>query len=229
MPVFDSTWISFLFFVCFIVVSFCFYCLFVFCFLFFVLFRFLGLPTTWLTSCVSFCVPLIFERGLISFTYGFLLFPFVSPFASPWSFLFHHSGTSYFVCIQKFCVHFILCLLSLTKIFWFDSLVATAALLVYLKFMLMSIWLMSHRFIINYSFRVFHISVSWWFFQWSLSDSKSPQVSRTRLRFLPVLSNAVIWIVSTRPPTSKSSRPFNNPFVNVPKAPITCSTAFSIL
>ena len=43
---------------------------------------------------------------------------------------------------------------------------------------------------------VFHISVSW-----SLSDSKSPQVSITRLR---ILSNAVIWIVSTRPPTSKS-------------------------
>ena len=60
--------------------------------------------------------------------------------------------------------------------------------------------------IIIYSFRVFHISVSWWFF-------KSPQVSRIRLRILAVLSNAVVWIVSTRPPTSKSSRPFNNPLV----------------
>ena len=39
-------------------------------------------------------------------------------------------------------------------------------------------------------------------FHWSLSDSKSPQVSRTRLRILAVLSNAVIWIVSTRLPTS---------------------------
>ena len=58
-------------------------------------------------------------------------------------------------------------------------------------------------------------------FHWSLSESKSPQVSRTRLRILAVLSNAVIWIVSTRPPTSKSSRPFNNPLVIVPKAPIT--------
>ena len=73
--------------------------------------------------------------------------------------------------------------------------------------------------IIIYSFRVFHISVIW-----SLSDSKSPQVSRTRLRILAVLSNAVIWIVSTRPPTSKSSRPFNNPLVIVPKAPITIGT-----
>ena len=50
-------------------------------------------------------------------------------------------------------------------------------------------------------------------FHWSLSDSKSPQVSRTRLRILAVLSNAVVWIVSTRPPTSKSPRPFNNPLV----------------
>ena len=44
------------------------------------------------------------------------------------------------------------------------------------------------------------------------------QVPRTRLRILAVLSNAVIWIVSTRPPTSKSSRPFNNPLVIVPKS-----------
>ena len=59
---------------------------------------------------------------------------------------------------------------------------------------------------------------------WSLSDSKSPQVSRTRLRILAVLSNAVVWIVSTRPPTSKSSRPFNDPLVIVPNAPITIGT-----
>ena len=30
---------------------------------------------------------------------------------------------------------------------------------------------------------------------WSLSDSKSTQVSRTRLSILAVLSNAVVWIV----------------------------------
>ena len=42
-------------------------------------------------------------------------------------------------------------------------------------------------------------------FHWSLSDSKSPQVSRTRLRILAVLSNAVVWIVSTCPPTSNLS------------------------
>ena len=66
-------------------------------------------------------------------------------------------------------------------------------------------------------------------FHWSLSDSKSPQVSRTRLRFLTVLSNAVIWIVSTRPPTSKSSRPFNNSLVIVPKAPITIGTIVTFM
>ena len=58
-------------------------------------------------------------------------------------------------------------------------------------------------------------------FHWSLSDSKSPQVSRTLLSILAVLNNAVVWMVSTRPPTSKPSSPFSNPLVTVPNAPIT--------
>ena len=66
-------------------------------------------------------------------------------------------------------------------------------------------------------------------FHWSLSDSKSPQVSRTRLRILAVLSDAVVWIVSTRPPTSKSSRLFNNPLVFVPNAPITKGTIVTFM
>ena len=37
-------------------------------------------------------------------------------------------------------------------------------------------------------------------FHWNLSDSKSPQVSRTLLSILAVLNSAVVWIVSTRPP-----------------------------
>ena len=61
-------------------------------------------------------------------------------------------------------------------------------------------------------------------FHWSLSDIKSPQVSRTRLRILSILSNAAIWIVSTRPPTSMSSRSFNYTLGIVPKAPITIAT-----
>ena len=58
-------------------------------------------------------------------------------------------------------------------------------------------------------------------FHWRLSDSKSPQVSRTLLSILAVFNNAVVWMVSARPPTSESSRPFNNPLVTVPKVPFT--------
>ena len=66
-------------------------------------------------------------------------------------------------------------------------------------------------------------------FHWILNDSKSPQVSRTRLRIQAVHSNAGVWIVSTRPPTSKSSRPFNNPLVIVSKAPITIGTIVTFM
>ena len=58
-------------------------------------------------------------------------------------------------------------------------------------------------------------------FHWSLNDSKSPQVSRTLLSILAVLNNIVVWMVSTRLPTSKSSSPFSNPLVTVPNALIT--------
>ena len=57
-------------------------------------------------------------------------------------------------------------------------------------------------------------------FHWSLSDSKSPHVSRTLLSILAFLNNVVVWMISTRPPTSKSTSPFSNPFVTVPNAPI---------
>ena len=62
--------------------------------------------------------------------------------------------------------------------------------------------------------RVFHISFSWWFFT-------GVWVSRTFLNILAVLNNAVVWMVSTRPPTSKSSSPSSNPLVTVAKDPIT--------
>ena len=45
-----------------------------------------------------------------------------------------------------------------------------------------------------------------------LSDSKSLQVSRTLLSILAILNNAVVWMVSTRRPTSKSSSPFKTHF-----------------
>ena len=66
-------------------------------------------------------------------------------------------------------------------------------------------------------------------FHWSLSDSKSPQVSWTLLSILAVLNNAVIWIVSTRPSTSKSTSPFYNPFVTVLRAPITIGTIITFM
>ena len=58
-------------------------------------------------------------------------------------------------------------------------------------------------------------------FYWSLSDSMSSRVSRTLLSILAVSDNAIVLMISTRPPTSKSSSPFNNSLVTVPKAPIT--------
>ena len=57
-------------------------------------------------------------------------------------------------------------------------------------------------------------------FHWSLSDSKSPLVSRTLLSSLAVLNKAVVWMFSTRPRNSKSSSPFNSPLVTVPNASI---------
>ena len=57
-------------------------------------------------------------------------------------------------------------------------------------------------------------------FNWGLSDSKSPEVSRTLLSILTILNNTVVWMVYKRLPKSKSSSPFNNPLVTVPNAPI---------
>ena len=59
------------------------------------------------------------------------------------------------------------------------------------------------------------------FFYWSLSDSKSSQVSWTLLSIMAVLIYAEMWMVSTHPPTFMFSSSFKNPFVTVPKAPIT--------
>ena len=58
-------------------------------------------------------------------------------------------------------------------------------------------------------------------FHWSLSDSKSPQLSWTFLSILAVLNNVVVCMVSTPLPTPKSSSPFSNRLVTVPNAPIT--------
>ena len=42
-------------------------------------------------------------------------------------------------------------------------------------------------------------------FHWGLSESKSPQVSRTRLCILPDLSNAVFWMLLACPSILHSS------------------------
>ena len=55
-------------------------------------------------------------------------------------------------------------------------------------------------------------------FHWSLSDSKSLQVSRTLLSILANLNNAVVWMVSTLTLISKSSSLFTNSLVAVPRA-----------
>ena len=67
-------------------------------------------------------------------------------------------------------------------------------------------------------FGVFHSRVSR-----SLSDNKSPQVSKTLLSILVDLSNAVFWKVSTLPLISKSSSHCTNPLVSVPRVPIITS------
>ena len=58
-------------------------------------------------------------------------------------------------------------------------------------------------------------------FYWSLSNCKSPQVSKILLSILANVKNALVWIVSTCSLISKSSSPFPSPFEIVPYAPIT--------
>ena len=55
---------------------------------------------------------------------------------------------------------------------------------------------------------------------WSLSGSKSPQVSRTLLSIQADLNNAVVWTVSTRPVIPKSCCLYTNTLMTVTRAPI---------
>ena len=64
---------------------------------------------------------------------------------------------------------------------------------------------------------------------WSLSDSESPQVSRTLLSILPGLNNTIFWIVFTRPLISKSSCPCTNPLVTVPRTPFTIGVTVTLM
>ena len=66
-------------------------------------------------------------------------------------------------------------------------------------------------------------------FNWNLSDSKSPQISRTLLSILADLSNVVVWTISTRPVISESPSPCTIRFVTVPRAPITIGTIVTFM
>ena len=66
-------------------------------------------------------------------------------------------------------------------------------------------------------------------FYLSLSDNKSPQVSRTLLSILVDLNNAAVWLLSIRSLISKSSIPFSNPMVSVPRAPITIGISITLM
>ena len=57
-------------------------------------------------------------------------------------------------------------------------------------------------------------------FHWNLNDCKTPPVANTLLIILAVLNNKVVCKVYISPSISKSSSPFDNPLVTVPKAPI---------
>ena len=57
-------------------------------------------------------------------------------------------------------------------------------------------------------------------FYWSLSDSKSPQVSRTLLGILADLSNTIVSMVSAPPLISSSSSSCTEPLKTIPRATI---------
>ena len=62
----------------------------------------------------------------------------------------------------------------------------------------------------------FHISLSWWSFT-GFGKKKSPQVSRSLLSILAVVSNAFVWIVSPLRLISKSFSLFSKLLVTLPK------------
>ena len=72
-----------------------------------------------------------------------------------------------------------------------------------------------------YSFESFSHQRYLMVFLRSLSDNKSPQVSRTLPSILVNFNNAVVWMVSTCSLIYKYSSPFTNPSEIVPSAPIT--------
>ena len=66
-------------------------------------------------------------------------------------------------------------------------------------------------------------------FHWSLTDNKSFHVSNILLGILSILNNAAVWMISNRPPTSKSASLFNTPLLTVLKALITIGIIVTFL
>ena len=84
-----------------------------------------------------------------------------------------------------------------------------------------------------YSLWVVNTSISWWALNWSLSDCKSPKVSRTFLGILGNLNNAVVWRVFILPLISNCSNPLFNPLRTISGCQLqlisqspACSTVF---
>ena len=66
-------------------------------------------------------------------------------------------------------------------------------------------------------------------FHWSLSDSKSPQVSKTLLCILADLNHAVVWMLSAHPLISNSSSPLIKPLGIDPSTPTTIGIAVTFI
>ena len=87
----------------------------------------------------------------------------------------------------------------------------------------------THYYYCYYSFRIFHICVSWWTFTgvWVTACLlKSPGPFSV---FWPFPIMYIVWMISIRLPISKSSSPFNNPLSTIPKARITIIKIITIM
>ena len=104
---------------------------------------------------------------------------------------------------------------------FFSSLARSKSLFIFFSFIFI---LCSAReqnpIIIIYSFSSFSHQRLPMVSHWSLSGSKSPQISGTLHSILADLNSAVVWSVSARPLICKSPSPFTEPLGTVSRVPI---------